>query len=144
MLASTYPSKFTDKQVTPEQYLAEVVLERHYKSENPGKDPSYKFWKEPVWEKRFVQQCVIMSRLKKLGITPKAVSAALKTQRGKTCFSLGAPWLKSLALIEQRKLNLMEKRIKQTPLPAPIDESVPLNRPAQISDKKSKLELLEE
>lgn len=130
--------------VTAAQYLAEVAVERLYKSENPGKDPCYKFWKDERWAKEFVKNCVAISRLEKAGITVLAVSAAMKTPQGKRCFSLSAPWLKPLALIEQKKLDLQYKKMMEAPLPAPIDESVPLNRPVQITDKKSKLDSLDE
>lgn len=131
--------------VTGAQYIAEIMCERQFwiDPSNKGKDPKYKFWAEEHWAKQFKLQCVHMSRLAKLGITPPAISIVLKSPRGRTIYSLGNPILKDLALLEQKKIDSRKEVALNTPSPAPVDESLPTTR-KPLRTKKSKFELLNE
>jgi hypothetical protein len=103
-----FNSKYTDddKEITPAQYLAELVCERIAKKD--GKTLPVKFWNTDRWKKIFLQQLLAANTLLKV-YHPIAIIRALRTQ--KTSYSLRAKWLLDTIEKEQKNLLVEQKQL---------------------------------
>lgn len=99
---SKYESRHGGGWITPAQFLAEVMCERTAK-ENLEELP-IKFWNKPRWKKEFFKQLNLANTILK-DHDAAVVSKALKSKEGKKIFSLGAPWLKKLILLEEKSFK---------------------------------------
>jgi|APGre2960657423_1045063.scaffolds.fasta_scaffold00113_14 hypothetical protein len=99
---SKYESRHGGGWITPAQFLAEVMCERTAK-ENLEELP-IKFWNKPRWKKEFFKQLNLANTILK-DHDAAVVSKALKSKEGKKIFSLGAPWLKKLILLEEKNFK---------------------------------------
>lgn len=116
-------SRYTDteKQLTPAQWLAELMCERKAKSER--KDLPVKFWDKklyPEWAKEWVKQAIIANRLLKK-YSFEAIVAALKNPKALKIYSLGATKMLT-PLIEQA-----QKQIDNKPQEAVVVDTLPTN-----------------
>jgi hypothetical protein len=139
---SRYASRYAPGTfVTAAQWLAEWACEREAAA--AGKELSRHFWKDPVWEKKYLRQLRAAQGLLKL-YSPRAVGNALRGKEGKRVRSLGAPWLDDLVRAEQAKLDAAESfRQEGGPPPAPDGPRLPDKRPA-FKNKPSLLDRLKE
>jgi hypothetical protein len=97
-----YPSKyFQDKEITPAQFITEMICERKAKKEK--QDLHHRFWLSDKWNKYFRNQIPTANRLCKQ-FSPRAIINALNTNAGLRIFSLRAPHLK--AIIEEEEVKL--------------------------------------
>jgi len=96
-----FPSKYSNgKEVTPAQYLAELICERLAKKKK--KDLHYRFWLSPDWEKEYKGQIAAANKLlSRFDI--KYIIAALSTYHGKKIYSLRAPHLSDMISKETTK-----------------------------------------
>lgn len=106
----TYPSKYSNgRNVTPAQYIAELVCERVAKKLN--KDLHYRFWVNPEWEKEYSGQIAAAYKLLK-AFDDKAIVNGLLTAQGLKIYSLRAPHLIDIIKKQQAILD-------NTPKPKP-------------------------
>lgn len=96
-----FPSKYSNgKEVTPAQYLAELICERLAKKKK--KDLHYRFWLSPDWEKEYKGQITAANKLlSRFDI--KYIIAALSTYHGQKIYSLRAPHLADIITRESNK-----------------------------------------
>jgi len=99
---SKYESRHGGGWITPAQFLAEVMCERTAK-ENLEELP-IKFWNKPRWKKEFFKQLNLANIILK-DHDAAIVSKALRSKEGKNIFSLGAPWLKKLIILEEKNFK---------------------------------------
>ena len=113
---SRYESRHGGGWITPAQFLAELMCERFAKQNRQDIPP--KFWDKQPWKKEFFKQLSLANKLLEK-YDPALVSKALRSQEGKKIFSLGAPWLKKIIELEQRKFKSADtsKVIDTTELP---------------------------
>ncbi len=84
------PSKYTDKEITPAQYLAELMCERKYRK--LGVSLPKKFWSDERYRKEFLFQKRNADQL--LAYRDfRDILAALQDKRGVSIHSLSAKWL---------------------------------------------------
>ena len=114
--SSKYESRHGGGWITSAQFLAEVMCERYAKKN--GEELVYKFWNVDFWKKEFFKQLAFAKKLL-LVYEPHIISRALRSKEGKSVFSLGAPWLKKIIELEQRKFKSADtsKVIDTTELP---------------------------
>lgn len=119
-----FKSKYGERWLSAGQFLAEEMCARLARKE--GGDLPSEFWTVPKWESRFFHQLRQAMRLLKT-YDQKAVFAALRTDRGKTKYSLAAPAFEELVKAEQERLNLKKvlagAQAKSEPALAPEPES---------------------
>ena len=96
--ACRYPSKYDpDRWVTASQHLAEVLCERRARAE--GRTLPFWFWTKPYWADVYRRQVVAANRLIKrldpdnTGTGAAAILAFLRSEQGKTCYSLMGAWV---------------------------------------------------
>lgn len=125
--ASKYPSRYgKSRWVTAAQYLAEVMCERRARAEKKTLPPE--FWKDEHWGNLYRQQVAAASRLIKrldpegTGSGAAAVSAFLKTERGKTCYSLMGAWVVPLVEVAHRAVVLRREAAPPVQEEAPREE----------------------
>ena len=113
---SKYQSRHGGGWITSAQFLAEVMCERYAKKN--GEELVYKFWNVDFWKKEFFKQLAFAKKLL-LVYEPHIISKALRSKEGKSIFSLGAPWLKKIIELEQRKFKSVDtsKIVDTTQLP---------------------------
>jgi len=99
---SKYESRHGGGWITPAQFLAEVMCERTAK-ENLEELP-IKFWNKPRLKKEFFKQLNLANIILK-DHDAAVVSKALRSKEGKKIFSLGAPWLKKLIILEEKSFK---------------------------------------
>lgn len=118
-------SSYTDKSVTPQAKLAEIMLERQNKDITL---PPH-FWNDDKWARPFKTQLRFAIQLLKL-YSFEAIQLALSSKQGKNIYSLGAKWLDPLIKQEEHKLQIKNKaqavldRVKK-------EETVQLNLPLE-------------
>ena len=61
---SKYPSKYTDREVTASQHIAEIMCER--KASKDKKKLWKQFWNDKEWNNFFKRQCNLANKLLKL------------------------------------------------------------------------------
>jgi hypothetical protein len=98
-----FPSKYSNgKEVSPAQYVAEIVCERIAKKQN--KDLHYRFWLNDDWAKEYKGQLAASYKLlKKYDV--KAIIKALQSAGGLKIYSLRAPHLVAMIDREQKILD---------------------------------------
>lgn len=101
-----FPSRFSvdGSPVTAIQWLAEHMTAKQAAKE--GVTLQRGFWRTSVrWEKVYRLQTRAASSLLRL-YSLEAVGAALRSARGKSAYSLAAPWLTDIVAEEQRRLDV--------------------------------------
>lgn len=131
---SKYLSKFgLSRWVTAAQYLAEVMCERRAKAEK--KALPLQFWKTPPWDAVYRQQVAAVSRLfsrldpKGAGTAATAVSRFLRSQRGKTAYSMAGAWVVPFVEAEHKKVLAERASAVPTPEETPREGPRPPERP---------------
>jgi hypothetical protein len=136
---SRFESRFGGGFVSVAQYLAENMCDRTARKERTALPA--KFWQLPAWKQRFLMQVTLANRLlAKYDST--AIIRALKTPRGKTAYSFGAPFMGPIYQSEQEKLVRERESLAKLPAPevAPVITN-PKTRPVFV-DKQSPLSKL--
>lgn len=95
-----YPSKYTDTNVGPAAYLAELICER-IAAKNKKALP-YKFWKIDEWKRVYASQIQAAHSLMKL-YSVEAIIAALKIK--KSVYSLRVAWMDQYYQAEQVRID---------------------------------------
>jgi len=133
-----YPSKYSNgKQVSPAQYITEIICERKANTEKV--DLHYRFWVQKKWSAFYRNQ--IGSAHKLLKIYPaKAIIRALQSDKGKKIYSLRAPHLPPI--IEQQVAILATEN---TIISKPIErkEEVVFQKTTPVQNIISKLKDLD-
>lgn len=142
-MSEKYPSKFSPgKSVSIDKLMAEIICERQARYK--GIDLPIQFWKtSDFWEKEFLHQLRGAKLLLQL-FSKEAISAALKSKKGKKVTSLSAPFLTDIIKEEQRKLDLKEKINQEVQLDKEdieVPQEIKINRPE--FKKKNRLENLD-
>lgn len=107
MSKNNYISKYSNnKPVSAAKYITELVCER--KAIKDKKDLHYRFWLSKEWQGFFRNQIGTAYKLLKK-YSDKAIVNALLTPKGKTIYSLRAPYLIDIIEKEEKKL-LAENR----------------------------------
>jgi hypothetical protein len=130
-----FPSRFGAGWLTQVQYLAENMTARVGRKH--GVDlPAY-FWKQERWAREYALQCRHAAGLLRL-YSLEAIVRALRTQKGRTVYSLGAKFiLDPLIRIEQEREDHRKaaRAVEATPPPVvpPSTEPAPAGqRPAFV------------
>jgi hypothetical protein len=107
--ASPYLSRYgVSRWVTAAQFICEVLCERRAKAER--KKLPLQFWKDKAWGNEYSRQLVAVNALlkrldpAKSGTGARAISAFLRSQRGRDVYSLGGAWVVPLVEAEHRKV----------------------------------------
>jgi hypothetical protein len=126
--ASKYPSKYgKSRWVTAAQWLAELMCERRARAERKTLPPE--FWKDGFWGAVYRQQVAAANRLMRRfdqdgsGTGAAAVSAFLRGERGRTCYSLAGAWV--VPLVEAAHKAVAFRRGGPAPAPGPDPEPEP-------------------
>lgn len=130
--ASSYPSRYGKSRfVTAAQFLAEVMCERRARAEKKTLPPE--FWKDAHWKKVYLQQVTAANRLIKRfdqqgkGTGAAAISAFLRSERGKACYSLLGAWVVPLIEVAHKAAVFrQEVRQHESPASAVEEEGLPL------------------
>jgi len=111
-MAEKYISKYSNnKQVTPAQYVTEVVCENKAKIE--GKDLHYRFWQTSYWAKYYRNQIATANKLvKTYGDIP--IVRALKNPQASRIYSLRSPVLLRIIKEEAKKYESENKTLTKT------------------------------
>lgn len=97
-------SNYTDRNITPAQYLAEFICERQAQKQKVSLFNH--FWNSEAWKKTFQHQVVIANRLLK-SYTLVEIINVLNSYKGKRITSLGNHWqLVPLLKAEAKKRSL--------------------------------------
>jgi hypothetical protein len=128
-----YRSKYTDKPIRIDGYLAELMCEAQARRE--GVDLPYRFWNIPRWKREFRKQQNLALALLRL-YEPSIILKVLRGQKGKNIYSLSAPWLDGLLQEEANRPKPVD-----TVLAVPVCSGEP-PRPGFIPNRNllSKLE----
>jgi hypothetical protein len=142
--ASCFQSRFGGGNITPANYIVEIICERLALKEGLSSLP-FKFWSTTKWKKVYMQQLLIATGLLKM-YSPTAIIAGLK--RNPKCYSLRATWLDDCFKEEQEKYENKRKSIEQSVIvaqneeekePEPVLDSKPRESFAPRKSIKSKL-----
>ena len=106
-----YTSKYTDKQITASQFLAEAICEKIARKEK--RDLFNKFWNNSYWAKEFKKQVILASRLLKT-YSVKSILYALNHRRSYKVYSLGAKYILEPLMKEQEKKSNLKIEPKIT------------------------------
>jgi hypothetical protein len=102
-MTDKYPSKYSNgKEVSPAQYITEIICER--KAGNEKSDLHYRFWVQKKWAAFYRNQIGSAHKLLKQ-YPAKAIIRALQSDKGKKIYSLRAPHFP--AMIEQQ-MSILE------------------------------------
>jgi hypothetical protein len=117
-MPNKFPSKYTDKEVSESQYLAERVCER--KAAKEGQTLPYRFWNTKKWKREFLYQLQLANSLLKM----YSFAAILKAlNKHFQVFSLNAQFLDNTIKFEQAKIDKLNQLLANKP----IEESPPVN-----------------
>jgi hypothetical protein len=97
-----------NKEVTPAQYITELICEKKAKLDN--EDLHYKFWTTKKWSKFYRDQIATANKLVK-NYDPVVIVKALNHKKAKTLYSLRAPFLKDILKEEQMKFDTQNKTL---------------------------------
>lgn len=117
--ASCFPSRYGGNNVTPANYIVEVICERIALKDKLGALPM-KFWALPKWKKIYMMQLLAANSLLKM-YSPRAILAGLK--KHPKCYSLRAQWLDDSFKEEQEKLDKLQVVVEEA-LPAQTEPEV--------------------
>lgn len=101
-MSTKYPSKYTDKLVTPANHITEILMERLAKKEKRGLGPN--FWLDQTWKKQYNQCLVQVTRLL-AAYSEKAIIDAIR--QNEWAFSLTP--LKNAIAKNQKQIELREE-----------------------------------
>jgi hypothetical protein len=96
-----------NKEVSPAQYIVELICEKKAKLEK--KDLHYRFWLTKEWEKYYKNQIATAHKLVKK-YNPIAIVKALQDDKTSKTYSLRAPFL--IAIIEHHQ-KILESQNKE-------------------------------
>jgi hypothetical protein len=99
-----YKSRYTEKEITVAQHLAEIICERLAQKDKA--DLPRKFWELTKWKRTFLYQVQLANGLLKLYSEDAILAAVSKTSK---IFSLNAPFLDPIIKAEQERLTRMPK-----------------------------------
>lgn len=105
-----YPSRFGGY-VTAPVYLAEFICTRQAARRRTVL--SSRWWEQPAWKKVFSLQIILANRLCRQ-FSPQAVSAALRSPRGRGIYSLNHPELHDMVQEEHRRQQQAQQRLLDT------------------------------
>jgi hypothetical protein len=104
-----YISKYSNnKEVTPAQYITEIICEN--KAKKDGSDLHYRFWLSPKWNKFYRNQIASANKLV-AKYNDIAIVKALKQPKASGIYSLRAPHLIPIIEEEQEKLDKINNDI---------------------------------
>ncbi len=115
--ATTYRSRYAAGWISAPQYLAEMMCERA--ARHTGKELPAGFWSLPEWKRLFGLQLRLANALL-AEFSAEAILRTLRSETGKKAYSLGAPWLRRLMVVEE---NLLRRQASMRPkevAPAPV------------------------
>ena len=118
-----FKSKYTDKQITPAQFLAEKICERLARKDKIAL--SDQFWNQARWRRTFLYQVQIANGLLKI-YSWQAVLRALNKNPG--IYSLNAKFLDPLIKTEEESLQ-REERARQEHKQEEIKTADPTSKP---------------
>ena len=103
-----YISKYSNgKEVTPAQYITEILCENKAKKEK--RDLSFRFWVNKEWSAFFRNQIATANKLIKI-YPPQCIIRALKNPAAEKIYSLRAP---HLVPIIQSECDIFEKENRE-------------------------------
>lgn len=102
-MTKKYISKYSNnKEVTPAQYITEIICEN--KAKKDGMDLHYKFWTNKTWSKFYRDQIASANKLVKK-YSHLSIIRALKRPQASKIYSLRAPHLIPIIEDEEQKLK---------------------------------------
>ncbi len=102
MAKNQYHSDFTDRLLSPAQYITELVCRKKANLDNV--ELVYKFWNTDKWKKYYKYQIIVANRL--LGLfSAKAIILALNSKEAYRIYSLSAAYLKVLIKNKEEQLK---------------------------------------
>jgi hypothetical protein len=108
-MTKKYISKYSNnKEVSPAQYITEIICEN--KAKKDKKDLHYRFWLSKEWAAYFRNQIATANKLLQK-YNDVAVVRALKDARAAKIYSLRAPHLLPIIEQEQKKLEAENKTL---------------------------------
>lgn len=132
------PSKYTDKEITPAQYLAELMCSRKYNKQ--GVVLPKKFWSDERYRKEFLFQKRNADQL--LAIYEFSdILASLQDKRGVAIHSLSAKWLDPIIKEYAAKRFNLAKVAEATKIEARPTLSIPSGNPDSFYSGSSKTNL---
>ena len=108
MTNKNYKHVTTGQPCNAAQYIAEMVCLREAEKYNEGR-PGYKLWNTKKWQTKFKSQVTKAYQLLKK-YTDKAIIGALKSNKGKSIYSLRVKTLEGLIAQEQKSLDSKVKK----------------------------------
>ncbi len=109
MSKNKYDSKYTDKKVTPSQFIAEMMCERAAKKQS--KTLTSKFWQDDDWKRFFRYQQGLANKLLQL-YDDHSIILALSKPNFRNVYSLNLPALiKEINNIYTSKEIVMDKEV---------------------------------
>lgn len=119
---SRFASRYGGGWVTQVQYLAEAMCGRMAAKDRQSLP--MKFWGDKKWKKPFLTQMHFARKaLNKFSI--HAIMRAMRTDRGRQAYSLGAPFLVSLIEQAQKELDLLARNQVEPPAEIPSTTQAP-------------------
>lgn len=103
-----YNSNFTDKPVKPAQKIVEIVCERAALKLNKMQLPK-RFWNDERFSRNYRLQLIKANALLKI-YSAEAIIKALQSPKGSSVYSLNCKWLDGLVALEQKKLEVAERK----------------------------------
>lgn len=138
-MSEKYESHYSHgKQITPAQYIAEIMCEK--KAKLQGKDLPQKFWTIKPWEAYFRMQVTMANRLLKKW-SDVAIVRALRSQAAFNIYSLGAPHLVDIIRSEQTIVDTKAAALKDF---VPVVRPDVTAQPRKIKSKRNALSALKE
>lgn len=138
-LMKSYKSTHSFHDVSPAQYLAEVMCMRVAKK-NKETLP-VKFWNEPKWKMQYKQQIVAANSLLKI-YEPDAIIAAVNRKDSQWIYSLRYPGLNQKILEEKDRLDKLAIKLTKVEK-VEYNEDIVMDKPIQPFTK-NKLRNLDE
>lgn len=107
MINKKYPSKYSNgKTVSAAQYITELICEK--KAIIDKKDLYYRFWTNKEWSQFYKNQIASANKLL-IKYSEIAIIRALSNAKASKIYSLRAPYLISIIMDEQKKLDQENK-----------------------------------
>ncbi len=138
---SPYPSLYSPKgYVSGAQYIIEFLCEKKAKKE--GKELPIQFWKLPEWAQFFKSQLRKCHSLIKQ-YSEEGIIRALNNPKGKSTYSLHAPWILPIIAEEHAKYLDDKSKIKQVSHSREESEvkekKAPLNKLSRLMELQQEL-----
>jgi hypothetical protein len=111
-MANKYISKYSNnKEVSPAQYITEIICEKRAKQNK--EDLHYRFWLSKKWSLYYRNQIATANQLVKK-YHPNAIIRALADDKTKKIYSLRAPFLIPIIEHHQKLLDSENQQLTQT------------------------------